>query len=307
MSCRRLAPLALAIVALAAGPAHLRAQSLEDGVMMNKNLLCTGFEYAHDSWDQYWEGTLKRGNGNIGTITTQSVMWGGDYGITDRLNALAMVPYVWTKASQGTLAGQSGFQDLTFGLKYNLLETEFTKKGFLRAIVVGSVSTPLSDYVPDLMPLTIGSASTHLTGRFTLMFQAKQGWFVHATGAYTWRDQVTLDRPAYFTDGQLFLSDKVNMSDVFDYSFSAGYNQGRLYVPFSFTQRITLGGGDIRRQDMPFISNRFNASRLDGTATYYLSKPKGLGVRFGADYVVSGRNVGEATTVRAGILYVFHF
>ena len=48
--------------------------------------LCTGFLYTHDSWDQYWEGTLKRGNGNIGTVTTQSVAWMGNYGITDRLN-----------------------------------------------------------------------------------------------------------------------------------------------------------------------------------------------------------------------------
>ena len=34
---------------------------------------------------------------------------------------------------------------------------------------------------------------------------------------------MTLDRPAYFTDDRLFLSDQVAMPDVFDYTFRAGY------------------------------------------------------------------------------------
>jgi hypothetical protein len=291
--------------ALSAAP--LRSQTIDDGVMMPKKALCTGFLYMHDSWDQYWEGTLKRGNGNIGTVTTESLTWSGNYGITNRLNVIAMVPYIKTHASQGTLAEQKGFQDLTVALKYNLLETPFTNQGFLRAIVVASGSTPLTNYDPDLLPLTIGSASSHVSGRATLLFQAKQGWFVNATGAYTWRDKVTLDRPAYFTNGQLTLSDQVLMPDVIDYGFSAGYNKHRLFVPVSFTQHITLGGGDIRRQDMPFISNRFDMSKVDGVVMYYLPKPNRLALRFAGDYVISGRNVGQSTTVTAGLLYTFNF
>ena len=133
LATRAMAPLVL--LSLCAAP--LRSQTIDDGIMMPKKALCTGFMYGHDSWDQYWEGTLKRGNGNIGTVTTETLSWGGDYGVTDRLNVIAMVPYVWTSASQGTLHGQKGFQDLTVAVKYNLLETDFTKHGFLRAIVVG--------------------------------------------------------------------------------------------------------------------------------------------------------------------------
>ena len=69
--------------------------------MMSKGDLCTGFLYGYDRWTDYWEGQLKRDNGNIGTITTQSVSWMGNYGITDRLNVIGMVPYVWTRASRG--------------------------------------------------------------------------------------------------------------------------------------------------------------------------------------------------------------
>ena len=51
----------------------LGAQTIDDGLMMPRRQLCTGFLYTHDSWDRYWEGSLERGNGNIGTLTTQSV------------------------------------------------------------------------------------------------------------------------------------------------------------------------------------------------------------------------------------------
>ena len=39
--------------------------------MVRPRELLTGSVYSHDSWDEYWEGALKRTNGNIGRITTQ--------------------------------------------------------------------------------------------------------------------------------------------------------------------------------------------------------------------------------------------
>lgn len=285
----------------------LHAQTIDDGVMTPKKNLLTGFVYAHDSWDQYWEGTLKRGNGNIGTVTTQSIAWVGNYGITDRLNVIAMAPYLWTEASQGVLHGMNGFQDLTLAAKYTLLETGFTSHGSLRTIVVASAGAPLSDYTPDFLPLSIGSASKRLSGRATLNFQAKQGWFLNGSAAYTWRDNVTLDRPAYYTNGQLCLSNEVAMPDVFDYAVSAGYRKNGLHIPISFSQQSTLGGGDIRRQDMPFVSNRMNFSKLDALVMYSLLTSKNLAVRVAGTYVVGGRNVSQATTVTAGLMYTFHF
>jgi hypothetical protein len=297
----------LAFLLLASSPAALRAQTIEDGVMMPKANLCTGVLYTNDRWEEYWEGTLKRVNGNIGTITTQSLTWVGNYGVTDRLNVIAMVPYVWTEASQGVLHGQDGFQDLSVAVKYNLLETAFTKVGSLRTIVVASAGMPIGDYTPDFYPLSIGSHSRRLSGRLTLMFQARKGWFVHGSGAYTWRDNVTLDRPAYFTDGQLYLSNEVAMPDVFNYVVSAGYMKPGLQIPISFSQQFTLGGGDIRRQDMPFVSNRMNVSKVDALVMYYLPPVKNLAVRVSGTYAVDGRNVGQATTLTAGLLYVFRF
>src|SRR5438046_6846797 len=79
----------LVIVPLAASA---RAQTIDDGLLMPSGALGTGSFYAHESWSQYWEGTLKRDNGNIGTLTTQSVTWVAGYGVTDRLSVMALLP-----------------------------------------------------------------------------------------------------------------------------------------------------------------------------------------------------------------------
>jgi hypothetical protein len=300
---RRLGTLLLLLLAPCAS---LGAQTIEDGILMPKKALCTGFIYTHDSWDEYWEGTLKRDNGNIGTITTQSVAWMGSYGITNRLNAVAMVPYLWTGASQGVLHGQSGMQDLSLALKYKLLETPFTGAGSLRVILVATGGTPLSDYTPDFLPLSIGLQSSRFSGRSTLYFHTDSGFFVNATGAYTWRGNVTLDRPAYFTDGELHMSDEVQMPDLFDYTVSTGYIKGRWQVPVSFSQQITLGGGDIRRQDMPFVSNRMNFTAAHAELMYFLPGVSGLRLDLGAAHTLSGRNVGQSTTIMTGLTYAFH-
>lgn len=297
---------ALLLLFIAPSAASLRAQTIDDGLLVPRRALLTGVLYAHESWTHYWEGSLNRDNGNVGTVTTQSTRLVAGYGVTDRLSVMAMLPYVWTDASQGPLHGQSGVQDIALAAKYRLLVTPLTNSGTLRAIVVGAAGIPASNYTPDFLPLSIGLASQQFSGRFTLNFQAHKGWFVNGSAAYTWRGNVTLDRPAYYTNGQLYQSNEVAMPDVFDYTLSAGYQGGRVYIPISVAQQLTLGGGDIRRQDMPFVSNRMDLVKVEGGLMYTLAVPRELAIRVGANRVVSGRNVGEATTLTTGLFYTFH-
>lgn len=283
------------------------AQTLTDGLMMGKGLYCTGFMYTHDKWTDYWEGTLKRDNGNIGSITTQSLMYYGVYGITGKFNAIVMLPYVRTAASQGTLKGMEGVQDLTIGLKYNFLDVNTDALRF-RAFGALSFSTPLTNYAPDFLPLSLGLHTTNIGYRLNAMFRLTQGWFVNGSAGYTWRSNVTLDRPSYYDGADFYNSHEVKMSNVFDLFVSAGYQKDALQVELNYIQQNTLGGADIRRQDMPFVSNRMNAQRIGLLAMYYLPAPlKNLAVRGSVHYTVAGRNVGQATTYLAGILYTFNF
>lgn len=278
----------------------VRAQTVDDGVLLRRRALGAGVLYSHEGWSEYWEGTLQRGNDNIGTVSTQSVTVVAGYGVTDRFSVMAMLPYVWTHASQGPLHGMSGVQDVTLAAKYQVLATPFTERGTLRAFVVGAAGLPASRYVPDFLPLSIGLASRRFSGRFTLNFQAHQGWFLNGSAAYTWRANVKLDRPSYYTNGQLYLTNEVAMPDVLDYTVSAGFQRGRLCIPFSFSRQRTLGGGDIRRQDMPFVSNRMDFAKAGALVMY-------RGIRLGATQIVNGRNVGQTTEITGGFFYTFHF
>jgi hypothetical protein len=282
-----------------------RAQTIDDGVMLAKGELFAGDVYTHDQWSHYWEGGLKRDNGNIGTLTTKSHTVVGVYGITDRLNVLSNVPYIWTEASQGVLHGMNGVQDLSIAAKYSLIEREKTAVGALRLIGVFGVAFPLTDYTPDFMPLSIGSASRRVSFRGTASMQGEDGVFVDASTAWTWRGDVTLDRPYYFTEDQLHMTDRVPMPSVLDVGMMGGFRSTRLMAAATVMVQHMSSGGDIRRQDAPFVSNRMNALRVGGVVMYPLPKLAPLAVRASYAHTVTGRNVGQSHTVSLGLVYRF--
>jgi hypothetical protein len=297
--------LILAIALLAWLPVSLPAQTIDDGIMLTKGMLFTGDLYARESFDQYWEGTLKRENENIGTITSQTNTLYANYGVLDRVNVIAAVPYVWTRASQGVLHGFKGLQDLTLAAKFNAFELASKEKGVLRTMAVISAGIPLTNYNPELPPLSIGSNSFRMSWRGTVNYQSNPGWFANGSTAFTTRADVTLDRPYYFTDGEFVMSDRVPMPDVFDYTLSAGYLKDGLMATGAFTQQRTLGGGDIRRQDMPFVSNRMNFAKLGAMVMYPIPKLGGLSVQASYARILDGRNVGQSNTVTFGFFYLF--
>ena len=240
----------------------LGAQTVDDGIMLGKRALLTGNFYSWDTWDQYWEGTLKRTNGNIGTITTETNVITANYGLFDRFNLIGSVPYVWTRASQGVLHGFEGLQDLTLVAKWSVLEKPMTSYGTLRTIVVVAAGIPMTNYNPELLPLSIGLGSARVSWRGTVHYQSTPGWYLTGSTAYTMRSKVQLDRPYYYTNDAFVMSDRVDMPNTFDLTGSAGYMKPSGFMTaVSFTQLRTLGGGDIRRQDMPFVSNGMNAFR----------------------------------------------
>lgn len=282
----------------------LSAQTPSDGLMMKRGDFCTGFIYTNESWKSYWEGGLKRTNDNIGQLTSQSVMWLGNYGISNNLNVIVMLPWVSNKASKGVLAGEEGLQDAQVFVKYKLLTTgdKIRYSGF----VTGSFSTPLSKYTPDYLPLSIGLASTTAGIRYTNNVKWNK-WYVNAGGSLTLRSKVYLDRPSYYTGNELFLTNQVEMPAVGDLFFSFGRIHKGLQLELNTIVVNTLGGHDIRRQDMPFVSNRMNLVKSGFLVMYYPKFLPNLALRAQYSQVLTGRNVGQTSGFLAGILYTFHF
>lgn len=299
----RIARLLLSCAALIIAVAPLRAQNLDDGLMLRRGQLRLGADYVSDSWREYWEGTRRRSNDNIGTLTTQSTVLSVGYGVHTRLSAFATLPYVQTNANAGVLSGMQGMQDVTVGVKARLFEITPTSRTRLRSTALVGGGVPTSSYTPDFLPMSIGLGARHARVRAALHLQDKSNFFADVSAGYVWRSTVTLDRPAHFTNGQLFSTNEVAMPDVRDAMLAVGYQNARWCIPLAIVQQRTLGGGDIRRQDMPFISNRMDFTRVQGHVMYTMQSLPII-LNSGAMTTLEGRNVGKSTMYTVGVTYL---
>lgn len=280
------------------------AQTDIDGLFMEKNYFCVGPTIGYSSWKNYWEGTNKRDNQNLGTVSTKYAMIMGNYGITDRLNVLFGLPYIKTKAGSGQLAGQNGIQDLSLFVKWIAKEKKIFKGDF-KAILMAGYSTPVSDYTADLLPLSIGLKSKQ--GSFRLMADYQLGHiFVTASGTYIVRGNVNLDRDTYYTT-ELHYTSEVKMPDVCYYNFRAGYRSETWIIEAIADKWKTLGGFDITKNNMPFVSNRMNATKLGIHVKYETGFINGLSFVADANTTIAGRNVGQSTGYGGGIFYIMDF
>lgn len=274
------------------------AQMPHDAIYMNKNLVCGALIYGNSSWTNYWENSLKRVNQNIGELTNESMTAMFAYGITKNINFMGMVPYVRTEASEGNLLGQKGFQDLSFWLKIKPISYQ----GITGHLVMG-VSIPMTDYVPDFMPMSIGYGSTTLTSRVILSYNHPSNFYVNGSFAYHLRGNTEVDRDAYLYDDQLVYSNEVPVPDAIETAFRLGYlkkdNQLEL-----FAENYSCTSGDyIRRNDMPFPTNDMEMTQVGIYGKY---QPKNIGVNAKLAYVVDGLNAGQSTAISVGLLYLFN-
>ncbi|MGN6211656.1 hypothetical protein [Parafilimonas sp.] len=279
------------------------AQTDIDGLMMAKNNFCVGPVYSHSSWKNYWEGTLKRDNDNIGTFNSNMFALMGNYGISDRLNVLFGVPYIKNKVTAGTLHKDAGIQDLSLWLKWMPVEKKLGSRSVFSVYTLGGFSTPLTNYQADYLPIAIGLHSTNFSGRLMVDYQNKD-FFATASGTYQYRNNIHIDRTSYYTD-EMHISNEVEMPDMASYNVRTGIRTFRIVAEAFFQQNYTLGGFDIRRNDMPFPSNRMNASIAGAHFKYILKKLPNLSLEAGGSYVLKGRNVGQAREFNVSAFYIF--
>lgn len=282
----------------------LSAQTDIDAIMMNKNQFCNGLMYNYSSWDNYWEGTLKRNNLNLGTVSAQSIMYGANYGITGKLNVMIGAPYVWTKASAGTLHGAKGLQDISLFIKWKPVIFSFGNNK-LSLYAIAGVSTPLSNYLIDYLPLSVGLGSTNLITRGMVDFKHHR-FTITGSATRIFRSNIKIDRDFYY-DTEAHLSNVVDMPAAEQFQLRTGYRGRYLIAEATITQWTTLGGFDITRNNMPFPSNKMNATTVGANFKYTLKKCNKLSLLAGSNYTIAGRNVGQSMAFNAGAFYAFYF
>jgi hypothetical protein len=282
-----------------------KAQTDLDAIMMAKNNFCVGGTYSHSSWTSYWEGTLKRDNLNLGRVSTNMFSVMGTYGITDKLNFIFGLPYITTKASAGTLHGSNGLQDLSGWLKWMPVEKKLSSNSVLSFYGLAGFSLPSTNYQADYLPLAIGLHSSTLSGRLMADYQHK-AFFVTASGTYQYRSNIKIDRNAYYTT-EMHLTNEVEMPDMAGFNVRTGIRTFGVVAEVFYQQNYTLGGFDITRNNMPFPSNRMNASMVGTHIKYVPKRMPALSLEAGGSYVTAGRNVGQATEFNGSVFYIIQF
>ncbi|HEX5654246.1 MAG TPA: hypothetical protein VFX58_14290 [Chitinophagaceae bacterium] len=280
------------------------AQTDMDAIMMEKNALCIGPMFGYSSWKNYWEGTLKRDNENLGKVSTTMYSVMGAYGITNKLNVLFGLPYIKTKASAGQLKGQKGLQDLSLWVKWKAYSKKLGQ-GRLSLFAIGGYSFPVSDYTADFLPLSLGLESQNLSLRGMLDYQ-RGAWFGTLSGTYTRRNNIEIDRDAYYTT-EMHYSNEVEMPDVITVNLRGGYRNKGLIAEAVLENMVTQGGFDISRNNMPFPSNKMNATRIAFNFKYDMPFHPPLSLTGNVFTTVDGRNMGQSSGFNAGIFYVIDF
>lgn len=280
------------------------AQTDIDGIMMEKNALCIGPMAGYSSWKNYWEGTLKRDNLNLGTVSTTNYTIMSNYGMSNKLNILFGLPYIKNKASAGQLKGLKGLQDLSLWIKWKAYSKKIGQ-GRLSLFAIGGYSLPVSDYTADFLPMSIGLESKNLSMRIMGDYQ-RGSWFGTLSGTYVRRSNIELDRTAYYTT-EMHYSNEVEMPDAVSFNIRAGYRDKGLIAEAFADNWTTLNGFDISRNNMPFPSNKMNATRIGFNFKYDMPFHPYLSLTGNAFTTLTGRNMGQASGFNAGVFYVLNF
>lgn len=286
------------------------AQTPSDALMMKKREACIALIYDHGSFDQYLEGTYLRSNETIATVSRISVMPMLAVGILDQLNFYVGVPYVKTRSSEpngGQLQGAKGFQDLMLALKYRFVNQELGN-GKLVVLAASGYATPVSNYLSDYRPYSLGNGTSELSLRGIVQYRWNMGLFVRGMGGHLFRGQTEAERDFYYNNGAYYTS-WMDVPSAWEYTGVVGLwlLENKLKIEVSYYGLQSTSGDDIRKYNAAQPTNKVVFDQAAVAAQYFVNQGKGLGVLAYYNQMLNGRNIGKVTAFGAGATYQFKF
>jgi hypothetical protein len=284
------------------------AQTPTDGLMMPKGDICFLLNYEYGQFDHYWEGETLRKNATIAQVQRRTTMVMAAYGITRRLDVYVGLPYVSTNSTTpngGKFAGASGIQDLTLGLKYEALRRK-GENGELTAFGSVVFSTPVSNYLSDYQPYSLGIGAPQLAWRGLIEYEWNNGFYLRGNGGYIWKGYTQAEREYYYNEGSYFTS-WMDVPSAWTYEAVLGkwFKDKFLRIELNYNTSHSTSGDDIRAYNAPQPTNRVDIGRVGAFAQYFFKNPKGLGLVASYGRVINGRNAPEMTSISAGVTYQF--
>lgn len=198
----------------------------------------------------------------------------GIYGINDRLNVQASLPYLSSNK-------QNGLQDAQIYLKYNTLKKAW-KTATLELSLATGFSFNVSNY--NLGGLNdLGQQAKILDTRALLHYQQQSGWFVNLQSGFSFKfEEVPNSLPVTFKFG------KASTKSYFD---------------FWYDFQHAFGGIDYLETPAPQNFKRFGVSYHKIGGTYHFPISGKSGIYIAPAYTISGRNVFQGFAYHAGWTY----
>jgi hypothetical protein len=217
------------------------------------------------------------------------------YGITDRFDVVATIPYIFTST-------QRGLQDGGLYVKYRPVMIESKKNGRLSIIGGMGVSGPLSNYEP-LAAGALGQRAVVVPGRLIVQWDTPLGLFINATGGYNWRLDALQDddiarirqqRPAY---------QPIDPPGFATYMLKLGFPAAHYYVDgWIEYQHTAENQGTDYVPNVPDLPQAYGVSYTQVGGTIYYSESGHRGVFVSAGYILGGRNVSRIMRLTGGFV-----
>lgn len=286
----------------------MQAQTPSDDIMMNQRESCLGVIYETSWFDKYWEGDYLRTNGTIATVKRNMGLPMIAIGVLDRLNLIVAAPYVQTfslEPNGGKFAGVKGFQDLSLALKGEIVNKQ-AGPGELAFLATVGFSTPMSNYLSDYRPYSIGSGANEFSLRGILQYKLNNGLYARTAIAYLFRGQTKAERDYYYNNGSYY-SALMDVPSAWNYQAVLGIwmLDNSLKLEANYSGLVSTSGDDIRAYNAPQPTNKVVYGQAGILAQCYLKKPKGLGALVYFSQTLHGRNAGKSGQFGAGLTYQF--
>jgi len=288
----------------------LSGQTPSDAQMMPAREACLLLGYDQGTFDRYWEGSRLRGNETIATVDQSTILPMAAVGIINDLNFYLSLPYVRTESSEpngGYFSGARGFQDLGVAVKYRALRDSIGS-GILQAFGTAGYSTPISNYLSDYRPYSIGFGAPEFSLRAISQYQWNNGLYLRGSLAHLWRGYTEAERDYYYNNGSYY-SAWMDVPNAWSYEAVAGkwFFDYAFKVELAYTGLASTSGDDIRAYNAAQPTNKTKFNRIGFSAQYFIKAIKGLGVVAYHNRIVDGRNVPKMSSTGFGLTYQFNY
>ncbi|MCB0521079.1 MAG: transporter [Lewinellaceae bacterium] len=285
-----------------------KAQTPSDAIMMHQRESCAALIYEHSWFDHYWEGTKLRTNGTIETVKRNTFLPMIAIGIFDQLNLLIGAPYVQTASTEpngGYFNGAKGFQDLSLALKGEILNLQLGM-GKLALLATAGFSTPMTNYLSDYQPYSIGFGANEYSLRGILQYKLDMGFYGRVAAAYLLRGQTEAERDYYYNNGSYYTA-WMDVPNAWNYNAVAGIWMlgNSLKLEANYLGIKSTSGDDIRPYNAAQPTNKVSFDQVGISAQYYPKAAKGLGALAYFSQKINGRNTGKSSQFGVGLTYQF--